>query len=234
MSQLTNPLFESEFELFKQSSYYAQLVDEGSEWHPEVRAIILAAFVDLIQQSTNEGGPYVPEISRFCYFAINQRADLSEVHVSLYTDLLPEHLSVDHNPRKLFVAMNMKTEAILPLANVLWQSSEYLKACELPDLLAAHAFSYPPYLHPVDSMPKGMLKFLADEGFCLKGHCIDWEDHSNPANLRGPMTMLLSRSQGNKKYNHISFTYDHKVFIEDYQWIANNAPNPEEKHGQET
>lgn len=231
MSQHTSSKFDEEFELFKQSSYYHLLSDDGSEWHKDVRATIMAAFIDLIMKSTNPNGPYVPEISRFCYFGINQRADQSEVHISLYTDMLPEYLSVDHNPRKLFLALNLSDQEPEIADDCVVTARSIAGEWELTEIVDVHSACYPSYMHPLDSMPHGILQFLADEGYRLMGHRIDWMNPTIRDCIKGPLTLFLKNDQPNRKYPYLSFTYNHQVFIEDYQWISENTIKPEENHG---
>lgn len=221
MSHLTNPLFESEFELFKQSSYYVELMDDGSEWHPDIRAVVMAAYVDLILKSTAKDGPYVPEVAQFCYYAINQAVTQSEVHLSLYTDLLPEEFAVEHNPRKLFLAMDFRIHS--PLAAEDPFITEYAKECEMTELVDAHIQHYPVYMHPLDSMPKGILEFLADKGYCIFSCKFDPMNTGDTENRRGALTLYLKNDMPNVKYKYVTFTYNHQVFVEDYQWISQNA-----------
>lgn len=228
----TTALFDKEFELFKQSTYYHALNDEGSEWNLEVRAMILAGFINLIQVYTNDAKSHIPEISQFAYFGVNQRADQSEVHVSFYTDMLPEHLSVDHNPRKLFLAIIMKDHAP-ELYRGVQAASPFAMSLELPEIIQFHALSYPIYMHPIDVIPKAILQFLSDEGYYLAGYHIDWEAPDTPNNLKGPITLFLKNDAPTRKFPFLSVTYNHQVFIEDFQWLSANAPQ-KETNDQET
>jgi hypothetical protein len=146
--------------------------------------------------------------------------------------MLPEHLSVEHNPRKLFLAIGMKEhfpkgyEASPP-------TTAFAKGLDLAEIIQSHAMNYPIYLHPIDVIPKAILQFLTDEGYFLAGYHIDWELPNTPNNLKGPITLFLRNDTPARKYKFLSVTYNHQVFIEDFQWLSQNIPQ-KETNGQET